>query len=212
VSITADYDEKLLSARAPALAELAKASTNGNLERLRLGQLYYELTDRTNLTYESIDRWLLENHGVQMPAKSTVSRMRNVYDVWHLQAGVGLHDLAPFSPWLLYQVQLRTSITARTAPMWLQRMRAYDRLQIMEAAAGMAEKKPDGEEKKFLTFALQREIAEMFNDARIRFAESVGREALSPTAFIEFMSQLIIDSDPRSLKTLWARIHGEELE
>lgn len=211
MSYSGDEERKILEERAPALAEMAKASTAGNLERLRIGQIYYELTARTNLTYEGIDAYLVEKHGVQMPSKSSVSRLKNVYDVWHKQSGVALADLAAFSPFLLYSIQLRTVVTARTASMWMNRMRNFTREQVLEEAAGMSTKKPK-DEIAYLNFALQKEIAEMFNDARIRFAQSIGEEKLSPTAFIEFMAALIMDSDPRALRVLWGKMHGEEVE
>jgi hypothetical protein len=212
MGIAADKEAKVIATHAETLKEMGRLATGGNLERLRLGQLYYELTLRNDISYEAIDAHLVTTYGVQMPARSSMSRLRKVYEVWHAQGAVPLSELAFFSPYLLYQVQLRTVITARTAPMWMQRMRTYTREQVLEAAAGMAGAKPKGEHADFVQFALQKEIAALFNDARVRFAESVGEEKVSPTAFIEFISQLVLDSSTSSLRVLWAKLHGEEVE
>jgi hypothetical protein len=211
IRTAAARDEKLLNKNAPVLAEMARWASAGNLERLRLGQLYYELTFRNDLSYEAIDAYMVQHHGVQMPTVSTMSRLRNVYDVWHMQAGVSLVDLARFSPYLLYQVQKRTLITSRTAPMWIQRMGTYTRGQVLEAAKGMAKQGAD-ENPEFRTLVVQREVAQLFNDARARFAESVGADRLSPTVFVEFLSQLVLDSSIPSLRNLWAKLHGEEVD
>jgi hypothetical protein len=213
IRTAAARDERLLSKNAPVLAEMARWASAGNLERLRLGQLYYELTLRNDLSYEAIDTYLVQHHGVQMPTSSTMSRLRKVYEVWHAQAGMSLVDLAPFSPYLLYQVQARTLITSRTAPMWLQRMRTYTREQVLEAAGGMGKgAMPGPDTTEFRTLTVQREVAQLFNDARARFAESVGAERLSPTVFVEFLSQLVLDSSIPSLRNLWAKLHGEEVD
>ncbi len=49
-------------------------------------------------------------------------------------------------------------------------------------------------------------------DARVYFAEAVGVDTLSNGAFVEFMGKLILDTSRPNLRTLWAKMHGEEID
>jgi hypothetical protein len=213
ISVAAAKAEQALTKFAPVLEEIAKENTQGNASRYKLGQLYYELTFQTDLEYDDIDAYLVTRHNIQLPSKSSMSRLRRVYEEWGKHAGVPIIELAPFSPYLLYQIQLRTPITARTARLWLHRLREYGRREVLEAANATSVKEPkEGNETRYVNMLLPEGVMDMLREARARFAEAVGENKMSPTALVEFMSQLVIDSSPQNLRALWARLHGEETD
>lgn len=204
--------QQLASFRA-AIEAMANEHRGGALARLKMGQLYYEVTHQTEIDYGALDAYMVQHHNVQLPSKSTMSRLRQVYETWHLQSKVPLEELASFSSYLLHQVAIRTVVTAKTAPMWLQRMRVHTREQVIEAASGLADAdtKPKGDRGKFVNIPIEENVATMLADARVRLAEAVGERTLSNTAFIEFIAALINESSDRSLRVYWAKMHGEDL-
>jgi len=190
------------------LTELAKVNLSSNMGRYQLAQLYYELTLDTDLPWESIDQYMLDNHQAQIPSKGSMSKLRSVYETWVKVSGVGMHELAPFSPYLLYSVQKKTEINARTAPVWLSRMRTHTREQVLQAAGGMGGER----QHDYQSVTVPVEVYGLLNDARAKMAGAVGQEKLTHTAFLEFLGQLVLDSNDGSLREIWARMHGEEVE
>jgi hypothetical protein len=208
MSQSLDRDSRNLNTHRATLEEMAKLNSTSNLERYKLGQLYFELTLHTDLSWEAVDQYLVENYQVQMPSRSSMSRLRSVYEVWSKQAGIHVTELAPFSPYLLYNLQLRTEITSRTAPAWLQRLRTYSRDQVLELAAGVREPK----QSEFKTMHLPADVVLLINDAKSKLADAAGEKKLTQTGFLEFVAQLVLDSNDRSLRELWAKMHGEVVD
>jgi len=190
------------------LSEIAKLNMSSNLGRYQLAQLYYELTFDTDLPWESIDQYLVDNYQCQILSKGSMSKLRSVYETWVKISGLGMHELAPFSPYLLYALQKKTEINARTAPMWLNRLRTHTRDQVLAAADGVRE--PKGQDYQSVT--IPAEIYGLLNDARAKMATAVGEQKLTHTAFLEFLGQLILDSNDMNLREIWAKMHGEETE
>jgi hypothetical protein len=189
------------------LDEIAKLNMSTNLGKYQLAQLYYELTFDTDLSWDAIDQYIVENHQSQILSKGSISKLRSVYEVWVKFCGVGMHELAPFSPYLLYALQKRTEINSRTANMWLNRLRSHTRDQVLEAASGMTD--PKVQEYQSVTVPV--EIYGLLNSARAKMAGAVGENKLTHTAFLEFLGQLILDSNEINLREIWAKMHGEEV-
>jgi hypothetical protein len=190
------------------LSEIAKLNMSSNLGRYQLAQLYYELTFDTDLPWESIDQYLVDNYQCQILSKGSMSKLRSVYESWVKISGLGMHELAPFSPYLLYALQKKTEINARTAPMWLNRLRTHTRDQVLAAADGVREFKA----QEYQSVTIPAEIYGLLNDARAKMATAVGEQKLTHTAFLEFLGQLILDSNDMNLREIWAKMHGEETE
>jgi hypothetical protein len=188
------------------LEEMAKLNMSSNLGRYQLAQLYYELTFDTDLPWESIDQYLVDNYQCQILSKGSMSKLRSVYETWVKISGLGMHELAPFSPYLLYALQKKTEINARTANMWLNRLRSHTRDQVLEAASGVGESKA----QEYQSVTVPVEIYGLLNNARAKMATAVGQEKLTHTAFLEFLGQLILDSHDGNLREIWAKMHGEE--
>lgn len=207
--LAAQRVEQELAMFAAALGEIAKAHTDANVQRLTMGQLYYQITQRTTIDYAALDTHMVQEHQVQLPSKSTMNRLRKVYEVWCEHANVEIEELAPFSTTLLHEISIIAPVTAKTAPMWLSRMRSGTRDQVLATARGLI---PDGEEggrPKLINLTIPKPVAELLADARVHFADAVGEEKLSSTAFIEFAAQLVLDSSPANLRSLWRDAHGE---
>lgn len=216
MAVSRDKEAGLAAARieqelimfAEAVTDMAKAHTKGNEQRLRLGQLYHEITARTTIDYAALDAHMVQAHQVQLPSKSTMNRLRTVYETWCVHAGVQIEELAPFSITLLHQVGIITPITAKTAPLWLARMRAGTRDQVMAFARGMVDE--DATRPRLVNLVVPEGVATMLADARVHFAAAVGEDKLSTTAFVEFAAQLVLDSSPENLRALWRHAHGED--
>lgn len=191
-----------------AIEELARMNLDGNAARYKLGQLYYELSVATDISWDALDQYMTENYQCQIPSRSSMSRLRSVYETWNRHSGINLAELAPFSPYLLYTLQKRTEINSRTASAWLSRLRNYTRDQVLEAASGVKEEKRTDFEK----LSVPTEIYTLLNDARAKMADAVGERKLTHTAFLEFVGQLVLDSNDANLRAIWAKMHGEELE
>jgi len=200
--------EHHLKRNAETLKRIASLNHSSNHDRYSLGKLYYEITKDTGLSYEMIDTYMVTKHGIQLPSGGSMSRLRSVYETWHLHAGVDIDELAFVSPYLLYQLQNLTIITGTSAMDWLAKLRTHTREQILEAARGIRNK-PDKQEMASVT--VNKDVVATMNDARAHFAKAVGETVISPTAFLEFTSQLVLDSSPENLREIWAKMHGEEV-
>lgn len=203
--------EHHLKRNAETLKKIASLNHSSNHDKYLLGQLYYEITKDTGLSYEMIDTYMVTQHGIQLPSGGSMSRLRSVYETWHLHAGVDIDELAFVSPYLLYQLQNLTIITGTSAIDWLGKLRTHTREQVLEAAQGIREK-TDVEKPKLQSVTVHKDVVALMNDARAHFAKAVGETVITPTAFLEFTSQLILDSNPMNLRSIWAKMHGEAID
>jgi hypothetical protein len=203
--------ERHLMTHADNLKRIASLNHSSNHDKYMLGQLYYNITKDTGLSYEMIDTYMVATHGIQLPSGGSMSRLRSVYETWHLHAGVEIDELAFVSPYLLYQLQNLTIITGTSSIDWLGKLRTHTREQVLEAALGIRPK-PESEKPKLQSVTVSKDVVALMNDARAHFAKAVGEVVISPTAFLEFTSQLILDSNPINLRSIWAKMHGEATE
>lgn len=207
----AQVAERNLRQNADKLGKIATLNRNSNRDKYELGKIYYEITKDTGLSYEMIDTYMVAEHGIQLPSGGSMSRLRSVYETWALHAGVDIDELSFVSPYLLYQIQNLTIITGVSAIDWLARLRTHTREQVLEAALGIRTKdKPNTQDLK--SISVNSDVASMMNDARAHFARAVGLKDITPTAFIEFASQLILDSSLPILRDIWSKMHGETTE
>lgn len=198
-----------LSGKRDVLSDMASTAATGNLGRLQLGKLYDELTLRHDFGYPLVEEYMRRVHGVQLPTKSTMSKLRTVYRAWHLRGRVPLDELAKISISTLYEVDMQVSVTHHNARSWVQRCVDMNREDVVTAARLEAGRLVS---LSLSSIRVQADVAELFNTALTHFQGAVGQGDLTRTAFMEFLSQLVLDSERESLRSLWARLHGETIE
>lgn len=196
-----------LAERGEVLERMAEAVKSERTHGYELGQWFVKLTHDLDFPYAMVEEYTRLHFGVQLPSKSQMSKLKHVVLVWHYECGIPIEELVPVSPNTLYQLQLRSDVGPLNAREWLERAKTLGRDDLLDMANTLLGKPPE-----LYNLAIERHVAERFNDALDKMRKVTGDPKLSRTAMVEFMAQLVSDSSTASLRSLWLQAHGEDPE
>ena len=197
---TADLDtEELIGEVVTMTAKRQKADWN-------FARRYYALSKLTDYSQRQMRDMVREQHGVELHSQGTISKLIQTYEKYFLKLGFNEEDLTGISYSSLYDLMkmLGPALNMETADLWVRRVRNMARTDWESLALDGRMPPP------MTTWRLDENVAEIAEQAKAKLGEAAGMSRMSNTAFVEFVSHLLMHSDIDVLRALWRREHGDD--
>lgn len=188
------------------LAQSVRDSTGGLWD---FGREYYILNQDTAFNYQALSRAVKDQHGVDLYPPSVATRLRKAYEAYAINADVPMEILRKFSPYYLYELAVVVDITKKNARDWLERARTTARADLMTEIKGRGE--GNGSPAPKTMIRIDEDVYNRLQEAQQHLSASVGTN-LSTTVFMEFITELILNTQGVRLRKLWDIMHGEHDE
>ena len=186
---------------------LATFSKRGHEALWDFGSVYARVRDLPDFNYTQATRAAKDQYGVDLIPNDVATKVSKAFVEFHDRGQIDLDTLRGYSPYSCYEVTRHTDITPTNAAHYLELVGNLTRADLLARLAGEHGKPPPADVRNI---AIDTNVAEMMKQARGILAEAVGLDSVSPTAFIEFTSTLVIDSTMENIRTIWRRLHGDE--
>lgn len=186
---------------------LATFSKRGHEALWDFGSVYARVRDLPDFNYTQATRAAKDQYGVDLIPNDVATKVGTAFVAFHDRGQIPLDALRGYSPYSCYEVTRHTDITPKNAAHYLQLVGTLTRHDLLTQLAGEHGKPPPADVRNI---AIDTNVAELMKQARGILAEAVGQDSISPTAFIEFTSTLVIDSTMENIRNIWRRMHGDE--
>ena len=167
---------------------------------------YYALSQHTDYSQRAMRDMVREKYGVELHSQGTISKLIQTYERYFLKLGYDEDSLHGISYSSLYDLMkiLGPALNNETADLWVHRVRNLARTD-WESLALEGRLPPP-----MTTIRVDENVGATMEEAKSKLAEAAGMGRMSNTAFIEFVSHLVNNSDIDVLRALWRREHGDE--
>jgi len=199
-------DQRPRVAREESIVRIAKAIQDSTGGLWDFGQEYAVLNRQTNFNYRALARAVKDQHGVDLYPPSVATKLRKAYEKYALECGIGLNTLKQYSPYYLYELMTVTDVNPHNVHEWLDRVAATPRADLLtEIRDG-----PTPSKKEPLTMLrIPENVYEMLDQAKVHLGQSVSIRDLSTTVFMEFVTELVLNTQGPQLRRLWDALHGD---
>lgn len=188
------------------LADSVRSSTSGLWD---FGREYSILNQDADFNYRALARNVKDQHHVDLYPPSVATRLRKAYETYVIEAGVPMEVIRRYSPYYLYELSVVVDITRKNVDEWLDRVAKTPRAELMEQIKGRGE--GNGATPPKALIRVPEEVYERIQEAQAHLGASVGTK-LSTTVLMEFVTELILNTQGVRLRKLWDIMHGEQEE
>jgi len=186
------------------LAESVKDSTHGLWD---FGREYYILNQDADFNYRGLARAVKDQYGVDLYPPSVATKLRKAYETFVVKAEISMDVIRQYSPYYLYELSVVVDITKKNAPDWLKRVKTTSRADLMEEITGRGE--GNGKPAPKAMLRIDENVFDRLLEAQQHLSASVG-QTLSTIVFMEFITELILNTQGTRLRKLWLIMHGEQ--
>jgi len=184
------------------IAESIKESASG---LWKFGQEYSVLNRNQNFNYRALARAVKDQHGVDLYPPSVASKLKKAYETYALTCGVPIEKLQKYSPYYLYEISVATDVNPDNVHYWLQQADEYPRSDLL----AMLREGPDKKKEPLAMLRIPENVYETLGEAKQHLGASVSTPNLTTTVFMEFVTELILNTQGSQLRRLWDAVHGD---
>lgn len=166
-----------------------------------LGELFSQ-----GIGYEEI-KAEAERAGVDPLPKSRWRDLIRIYDYFGRQCGLGKEDLRGISTSKLV-FMAKVALPPSHLPPYLEMAKASSYQTLREAIEMKLEQIPLRE--KFRTVRVPESVYNAWMQSLAYLSETLQKDALTPTQYMEFLSEMISNMPASTLRTIWNTIYGPE--
>lgn len=188
------------------LIRIAKAVQNADRYLWDFAREYAALNQQPGFNYQALCRAAKEQHSIDLVPPYTASKLRKAYEAFCLDGGVTFDIVTKYSPHYLYEISRLTPINKSNAMDWLRRAGATPRQDLLPQLKAV----DDLEREPTVRLTIPESVFLNLDQARMHLGRSVGRTNLSVSVFMEFVTELIANTDGSLLRRLWDKMHGED--
>jgi len=166
---------------------------------------YAALSTIPEFNYRALMRAVKDQHGVDLYPPYTATKLRKAYEKYVLTCKVKEEEIRRFSPFTLYDISTVIDVTPANVHEVLGQIKNHTRDDLIERlkAKGEGNKEPTN----FLR--VPESVYTMVKEATLRLGYVVNNKTLSTTVFLEFVSELVLNTEGNQLRRLWDAMHGD---
>lgn len=184
------------------IAEAIKESTGGLWD---FGAEYAALNQQEDFNYRALSRAVKDQHGVDLYPPSVATKLRKAYEKYVLECNIPLKQVKRFSPYYLYELSIITDITKENVHTWLDRAKVTTKTDLLAEIKGT--KDDNGGKEDVTMVRLPENVYQAMLEAKAHLGRSVGVEDMGNATFMEFVSELILNTQGIQLRRLWMAVH-----
>jgi hypothetical protein len=189
-----------------SIIRIAQAIRDSELGLWDFGQEYAVLNAIPGFNYQALGRAVKDQHGVDLYPPHIATKLRRSYETFVMRCKVPFERVRKFSPYYLYEVSCMTEITPDNANTWLDRIRVTARADLLEQIRA----NNPGSHEAMTTMRVPENVHQALVEATQHLGVSISNRELSLTAFLEFVAELVKNTDGMQLRRLWDLAHGSE--
>lgn len=172
------------------------------------GMEYAVLNAQPKFNYTALARAVKDQHGLDLYPPSVASKLRRAYETYVMRCRIPLEDVRHLSPYYLYELSTIVDVTPQNAREWINKASSNTRDDLFtQVKAGADGARP---KESMAMLRLPENVFQSLEEARAYLGASVGVKDLSRTVFMEFITELITNTQGTQLKRLWNLMHGED--
>lgn len=183
------------------IAQAIKESTGGLWD---FGAEYAALNQQDDFNYRALSRAVKDQHGVDLYPPSVATKLRKAYEKYVLECNVPLKKVKQFSPYYLYELSIITEVTKDNVLAWLNRAEVTTKTDLLSEIKGT---KDDRGKEDTTMVRLPETVYQAMLEAKAHLGRSVGTEDMGNATFMEFVSELILNTQGIQLRRLWMAVH-----
>jgi hypothetical protein len=187
-----------------SIVRIAQAIQDSGTAMWDFAEEYSVLNALPEFNYRALARAVKDQHNLDIYPPSTATKLRKAYETYVVKAKVNFDDIRHYSPFTLYDVSTLIDINPTSVREILTRVEQTTRDELLAQlkATSSTEKGPTS------FVRLPESVYLMLKEAVQRLGVVLNKNDLSTTVFVEFVSELVINTDGNQLRRLWNVVHG----
>jgi hypothetical protein len=187
-----------------SIVRIAQAIRDSGTAMWDFAEEYAVLNALPEFNYRALARAVKDQHDLDIYPPSTATKLRKAYETYVVKAKVSFDEVRNFSPFTLYDVSTLVDINPTNVREILTRVDQTNRDDLL--AQLKATSTNDKGPTSFVR--LPENVYLLMKEAAQRLGAVVHQKDLSTTVFIEFVSELVINTEGDQLRRLWNVVHG----
>lgn len=184
------------------IAESIKESTGGLWD---FGEEYALLNQEVNFNYQALSRAVKDQHGVDLYPPSVATKLRKAYEKFVVECEVSKAHMKNFSPYYMYELLTIVDINKKNVHIWLDKASQTARDALIQDIKH-SDKEP---REPSAMIRVPESVFARIHESRNHLGNSVSMPRMSITVFMEFVTELVLNTNPGQLRRLWDVMHGE---
>ena len=192
-----------------SIVKIAHAIRDSSRGLWNFGEEYSLLNAQVSFNYKALSRAVKEQHNVDLYPPSVATKLRKAYEKFVVECEVPLSIMVKFSPYYMYELSTATDIHKGNVNYWINQATTKPRdVLLAEIRDG-----GDGKEKEAIAMIrVPENVYARIQEARTHLGHAVGMPNLSTTVFMEFITELVSNTQAGQLRRLWDVMHGDAEE
>ncbi len=191
-----------------SIVRIARAIQESGDAMWDFAEEYATLNTLPNFNYRALMRAVKDQHGIDIYPPSTATKLRKAYETYVLKARVNSDEIKQYSPFTLYDISTLTDINPTSVREVLTRVQTTNRDDLIAQLKATSD--TAREPSSFIR--VPESVYLMLKEATQRLGVVVHNKDLSTTVFLEFVSDLVLNTDGNQLRRLWNLVHGDAEE
>lgn len=191
-----------------SIVRIAKAIQESGDAMWDFAEEYAALNALPDFNYRALMRAVKDQHGIDIYPPSTATKLRKAYETYVLKARVSSNEIKQYSPFTLYDISTLVDVDPTNVRELLGRVQTSTREDML--AQLKATSSTGKEPTSFIR--VPENVYLMIKEATQRLGFVVHKKDLSTTVFLEFVSELVLNTDGNQLRRLWDVVHGDSQE
>lgn len=187
-----------------SIVRIAQAIRDSGSAMWDFAEEYAVLNNLPQFNYRALMRAVKDQHGLDIYPPSTATKLRKAYETYVITAKVNVDEIRQYSPFTLYDISTLVEINPTNVREMLSRVQTTTREDMLAQLKAVSE----NERGPTHFIRLPENVYLMMVEATQRLSAIVQKKDLSTTAFLEFVSDLVLNTDGNQLRRLWDIVHG----
>lgn len=186
------------------LSQLEEYVSRKRYSDLKLSEIVYRLS--LYLSWEDFEKICASRGWKELIKKHQWKAYIRIYDYWVVQAKMpieGLENLGITKLHLVAQAQL----PPEQAPIWKEKALSLSSRKLAEEIRAEIRKQPLRE--PFRQISVPESVYESFQRSLVRLRDVLRDSKISPTSYLAWLSEFVLNAPESFLRESWAILHGE---
>lgn len=185
-----------------SIIRIAQAVRDSEASLWDFGEEYALLNSLPDFNYRALARAVKDQHGIDIYPPSTATKLRKAYERYVIACKVPMARIREYSPYYLYELSNMVDVTKANVEDWLKRVETTPRSDLLEQVRAA----DPGAHEDIAIMRVPENVYQAIQEAAQHLGASVG-QAVSPTIFLEFAAELVLNTKGMQLRRLWDVMH-----
>jgi hypothetical protein len=185
-----------------SIIRIAQAVRESEASLWDFGEEYAMLNALPEFNYRGLARAVKDQHGIDIYPPSTATKLRKAYERYVTGCGIPMARIRQYSPYYLYELSNMVEVTRANVEDWLRRVETTPRADLLEQVRAAD---PDAHEDMAI-MRVPENVYQMVQEATAYLGMSIGQQ-ISPTVFLEFVTELVLNTKGMQLRRLYDAMH-----